>query len=852
MKNRFRKVLAFVLILTLSITLGQIANYQSADAAKNPALNKKKVTINEVGNTYQLRVKNKPEDAKFAWSSSKESVATVTGQGLVTSKGKGTTNITCKITYPDKTSIKLTAKVTVKIAATDVQISNANKVGNAHYIEVGESFDFNRTLIPSNSSDKTYWVLKDANGQVSEEFATVNSQGVVKALKVGQDNKDVILKLEARTGANKTKAMDPLNTITDAINLVITGPTLFVTNVKQTESNVVTITFNRPILKDTVIDSKGSLTNAVKVEAKTSSNNVKANDLGTITPSLSTDGLTLTLKTQNRWSGLYYINITSAVTSTNGLSLESYSDDLDLTDNTPPTYVTTTVDGTGMLALLKFSEEIDISKLSVLGIDTAVDHYTRTVIFDLTKYKLSEDKKTLIVDLNGIISTDRNKTIAVKIAGIKDLSGNAMQPWPATVYLITDTSIQPLANLKTITRTSKYTLTAEFDKEIEYAGNLTINNFTRLGMIDANDKTKVNYTLYESELSNSTALTVTVSGWKSYRANSYASSTTRSVNMAVGLSVPQLVSSQLITNAENGVTTYQLLLTYSKNIKLVSSTGTINAVFSNANSDVIPLFNIPYTATVTADNVVNLKLDSSVYQGRGTYRFTIGEFLVYDDYMNYNAAASISVVIDASSNTPYPAPTSVTQNVNNKSQIYVNFANKVDQVSASTEQNYSIGGINPIEAIVYSNSDAGATIVLTFATGAIPFSTSYPITISNVKGHNDSYTEMESYIIYKDLIENSPPTLNNAKLSDVVSIQLNFTEDTGTLTGKPSFTVYQNGVAIPLNTSTPYVFAGNVLTINLAQPVSTSGLYVVPNANNNITDVYGNVAVIPHMVYVMN
>lgn len=852
MKKRFRKVLAFVLMLTFMISFGQLMNNQSVNAAKAPVLNKASKTIYEQGTTYQLRVKNKPKNAKFAWSSSKESVATVNGQGLVTAKGKGTTNITCKVTYSDNTSIKLTSKITVKITATDVQISNANKVGNAHYLEVGESFDFNRTLTPSNSSDKTYWVIKDENGKETTEFAEVNSAGVVKAIKVGNDNKDVILKLEARTGATKAKAMDPLNAVTDAINLVITGPTAYVTSVKQTESNVVTITFNRPIVKSSVIDSKGSLTSAVKVEAKTSSNNVKANDLGTITPSLSADGLTLKLTTQNRWSGLYYINLTSAVTSTNGLSLESYSDDLNLTDNTPPQYITTTVDGTGMYAYLKFSEEIDISKLSVLGVDTAVDSYTRTIIFDLSKYKLSEDKKTIIVDLSSITYTDRNKAIAVKIAGIKDLSGIAMEPWPATVYLLTDTSTQPLANLKTITRTSKYTLTAEFDKEIEYPGTITINNLTRQGIVDANDKTKVNYQLYENELTNTSSLTVIVSGWKNYRANTYGASTSRAVNMAVALNVPQLVSSQLVTNAENGVTSYQLLLTYSKNIKLVSTSGYINVVYSNANSDVIPLFNVPYTATVTADNVVNLTLSSSVYQGKGTYRFSIGEYLVYDEYSNYNAAASISVTIDASSDTPYPAPTSVTQNVNNKNQIYVNFANKVDPVSACTVQNYSLGGTYPTDAIVYSNSDAGATVVLTFSAGTIPFSTTYPITISNIKGFNGSYTEMETYITYKDLIENAAPILSSTKLLDVITIQLTFAEDTGTVTGKANFTVYQNGTVVPLNSSNPYSYSGNTVTINLAQAVTTSGLYIVPNAANSLMDIYGNAAVIPSMIYVMN
>lgn len=91
-------------------------NYRSEPAMlKSFKLNKSKATLKK-GKTLQLKVtKIRPAEAegvKFKWSSSDKSVATVTKNGKVKAKGKGTCVITCEA--QDGSGLKRSCKITVK------------------------------------------------------------------------------------------------------------------------------------------------------------------------------------------------------------------------------------------------------------------------------------------------------------------------------------------------------------------------------------------------------------------------------------------------------------------------------------------------------------------------------------------------------------------------------------------------------------------------------------------------------------------------------------------------------------------------------------------------------------------
>ena len=111
-----KRVLSAVLALTLAVAmiLPVAADYSDADAAKKPALSKKKLTMT-AGTSKVLKVKNYKN--KVTWKTSKASVVKLSAKKKTSvklvAKKKGKANITATYKQGSK-SVKLTCKVTVK------------------------------------------------------------------------------------------------------------------------------------------------------------------------------------------------------------------------------------------------------------------------------------------------------------------------------------------------------------------------------------------------------------------------------------------------------------------------------------------------------------------------------------------------------------------------------------------------------------------------------------------------------------------------------------------------------------------------------------------------------------------
>lgn len=82
-------LIAMLMIMTAAGASGG----QNAEAKAKPVLNKKKVSL-AVGGKVTLKLKNWKK--RVTWSSSRKSVATVSGKGVVKAKNKGTAKITAK------------------------------------------------------------------------------------------------------------------------------------------------------------------------------------------------------------------------------------------------------------------------------------------------------------------------------------------------------------------------------------------------------------------------------------------------------------------------------------------------------------------------------------------------------------------------------------------------------------------------------------------------------------------------------------------------------------------------------------------------------------------------------------
>jgi hypothetical protein len=152
-----------------------------ADSNSTPMI--QKYTYSYVGTNQVYTVSNIKKGYKINWSLSEEAKDYISfhKEKLVYAKevtAKGTTareyvytlaaakdavNKSYKVTaviYDSKGKkvATLTDKVRISIDSTDIQISNSPEY---HRITLGTSYNFNRTILPSNTSNKTFWVVSD-------------------------------------------------------------------------------------------------------------------------------------------------------------------------------------------------------------------------------------------------------------------------------------------------------------------------------------------------------------------------------------------------------------------------------------------------------------------------------------------------------------------------------------------------------------------------------------------------------------------------------------------------------------------------------------------------------------------
>ena len=134
MKNNPGKKTAFSMVLALLLTSLFWFSIDKSAYGASPSFVESKVEIIGEDQTYQLEIKDKVAGSKYKWSSSNSKVARVSSKGIVTSVGKGTATIKCKITYPTNKSKTIKCKVTVIIPATK-RITNATeKMGQLFYM----------------------------------------------------------------------------------------------------------------------------------------------------------------------------------------------------------------------------------------------------------------------------------------------------------------------------------------------------------------------------------------------------------------------------------------------------------------------------------------------------------------------------------------------------------------------------------------------------------------------------------------------------------------------------------------------------------------------------------------------
>ncbi len=869
-KNRINYVKKIGFLLTLVIMLPYFLNQNSAIAATNsPVLSEEELELVGIGKEYQLEVLNDKEKSTYQWSSNNTEVVTVTNKGLVTAVNKGKARIKCKIRYASGTTKNLYCYVTVTIPAEKIEINNARDSLGTHIMRVGETYNFNRTLTPSNSTDKTYWSIDASDEEANPDaVALVNSEnGIVKALRGGK------VVLVATAAKEATAAAAKKSIVKDAIIIEVIGPAAEVVSAQITNAKTIKVMFGTAIRPSTVINSNERLSSNITVVPKVASNGETARDPGILTGSISSDNQTLTITASNYFYGEYGISFSDGILTMDGTKLykdyfnlrymietpntgTDYEDpftgrvpdtDDSVIDTEAPKIDSVELGDDGMTNIIKFTEKMDfidfrVTNATVVG-STGAQPSTISYLNTKTNYIFSSDGKSIIINLSDISQADYNKSFTVTISGVSDMSGNRPSSGNLVVGLRTDVSPREQARPISVIRSSYDTITATFTRSIKTPGYAYINHGGYYpGTVDPENDKQVNYKLYAYDASLSGNQIVSIGFWNSYNVVPGDTYANRMYDFNVLFTTEQV--KPILTAYQFNPSLKILTLTYSENVNPVSEVGYLAYTMDSSQYD--NTGRLYYSVISKANNVIELMLhDVNLY---GNYTFTLQEGFVLDYYRNLSYSRTITINNGTGSGGAkvLAEPYSIHQSTANHSLIYIEFADKLDEASALDIDNYHIAGVTIDEVRLISNTTNGAQVRLTLEKGTIASNGTRRMTITGLKGFNGSAGVMADYATSIDLIENKDPELLSIKYNAVTrnTIEMTFNED---IKGTMSITIRERtNNAIVGNSVT---VEGKIVKIMLGR-IPNDGTYLNLYVQyNGITDMNGNPSTIDPVLY---
>ncbi|MDF2906232.1 MAG: hypothetical protein K0R34_1553 [Herbinix sp.] len=846
MRKILNKKLMMILALLVLVPIFSNLNLSTASAA-TPKFAKSKIELVGEGEVYQVAITNKVAKSTYKWTSSNKKVVKVSTKGLLTTVGGGSATIRCVIKYPNKKTKTLSCKVTVKIPAEEIRIANVNEVNGAIKMTLGSTIDFERELMPASSTDKTYWSIGNG-GDPSCISIDDPVEGIVTAKKAGK------VTLVATAASSATASAARKSIINDAIIIEVVGPSATVQSAEIISTTEVKVIFDSAVNPNTVIGLNNKLTANIEVLRRKDTKGVLAADPGTLTGTLSTDGKTLTITSSATFGGEYRIVCSSNILTTTGVAMEEYSKALTFIDNYPPTYVGYTLDDTGFKATINFSEPMDYSGLSVanptvLGGTTNASATTLSILGNRLNYEASADKKSLVINLSNITTTDYGKTFSVVMAGLKDLAGNSPVNYTVTVLVSTDNSLKPQAVPMIVNRTGYNMLTATFNRAISYAGYIQIKNGNLIqGVIDTNDNKKVNYQISDADAALTGYNLVKVVMWNSFNVVTTDNAAQLGRELSVDFTIDR--SNPVLLSYEYDTSTTTLTLTYNKEVILANATGAFSTTLTTITDEIVPNTNVSYTNVPYTTDKKILKLKVTNMTVLGSYSINLPYGFVTDSYKNPSLLRDIKVSNATGTSTELPGPFAILQNSANLNQISLEFANRLDVASAQNVANYSIPGVTIMSALVTKNTASnGATVMLTLAENSIDVTIERPVKISGVMGYNNTYTPIVAFQQMVPLKDNTKPRIVNVPVFDSVTkniIKLNFTEQiTGTLTVRVTLV---NNPAVTLIQSV--TVSGNSASILLTNMVSSGTSMKIEVVSNALTDTSGNAAALDASYFV--
>lgn len=257
LKRSFASTLAVAMVAT-----SMPAAFTTSKAAALPTFNKTAkylyINENEVGNEFDLNINNKLKGWKYQWSTSNKNIATVGGYGMVRPASQtGVAYISCKITFKNKNTKTLKAKITVK--------ENANKVWGTNVpteaIGVGaKAHDFNSafsTASGAKATDYRVWEIAKEGNTAGATFEGEAKYGIVNTANPGE------FKIRVRAYQSRAK-LAANDTVDSEWYTIKVAPSL--QSVKQSTTSKVDVTFDadmKELVKREDFSIKNKATNVV-------------------------------------------------------------------------------------------------------------------------------------------------------------------------------------------------------------------------------------------------------------------------------------------------------------------------------------------------------------------------------------------------------------------------------------------------------------------------------------------------------------------------------------------------------------------------------------------------------------
>lgn len=622
-----------------------------------------------------------------------------------------------------------------------------------------------------------------------------------------------------------------------------------VESVSAINGSTVEVKFTQPVKAGT---ATGQAEELVNTGTDDTSAVVEIEGLFLQNPTLSDDGMTLTLTAKNQAAAAgsvsQAIDVTNAKVSVApvesktdaNVKTKAFASLMTYKDTVAPTVTSERVSANQIK--VKFSEPVvfaagDLTaeyadtSLTLANTDVKVGGTNLVAVESLVSAPKSE--LTLTLDP---ATVENNKDIIVTMNGVKDVKGNLITPQPAKVTVSKKAGDTVAPKIASVTQTGAKTFNIKFDKDIiandivasdDSTVTVTNGTVTKVEKVSGNE-----YKVTVGTPVKGVQTVTVVAGAAKNLDGTAATALTKTMIFAEDTVAPKAIS-KVVKNINNQEV---IELTFDKDVEVkgngkvtVSGTQVKDFVNETVTADVTPSFpvpsnkkviQIPLSAPFNVEGAVyDLKIknvdtsngivsDFGVAMDEATAKFTRGE-IVPAPNQDVFTAADITIANVSGNNDEVEVKFNL--------QAASASTKRLDGVTASNVANYSIDGAQiesaTLQAAVTSGNPSTQSVILKLKKNSNSFTGVRNATVKNVK-FAGSTKVMETVTKQTTLTENVLPTIVKADLTANDKVTITFSEAMAAVDMKDAFLV-KAGTETLATTATTATASGKTVVLTI-------------------------------------